>query len=101
MGGIIQRVEDACTRFRSNAGAEDSDILTNLPSYARLLSLCVAHRAVVASRSEGDQIPDSASRLLLLWPERAADCWDKHMRWAQTQGPAVAAHLTKPWTWDI
>jgi hypothetical protein len=101
MDSIAQRIEDECSRFRPNAAAEDGDILSMLPSYARLLGFHVARRALAAARNEGADIPETATRLLSLWPERAADCWERHESWASAQVPAVKAHLTRPWTVEI
>jgi hypothetical protein len=101
LGRIVQRVEEECSRLRPNASAEDSDVLAVLPSYARLLGFHVAHRALTAARAKGADPPESATRLLSLWPERAANCWDTHQDWAETQGAAVFGHLSKPWAVKI
>jgi hypothetical protein len=95
---ITDRVEEICSGFRPRAAPADGEILTILPSYARLLGLHVGYRALVAARADGNDIPENATRLLSLWPERATDCWEKHEHWASTQGPAVTLQLSRPWT---
>jgi hypothetical protein len=95
----VEYVEKECGRLRASAAGEDGEILSALPHYARLLCFHAAYRSLCAARAKADGLPESAIRLLSLWPERADDCWDRYDIWAKTQGgPEAAAEMAKSWS---
>jgi hypothetical protein len=92
---FTQEVQGECQRLKEGAAVEDLETLTWLPDYARVLGFHVAYRKILGARTAGQGVPGSATRSLALWPERAADCWDKHFDWARKTG--LQEHFTEGW----